>query len=387
MKKGFLLAFICTATLLFLTPEALSQTIYKEIESLKLGEKRQLKIQLPRNYDSNTDKYYPVIVVMDGDYLFEPVAGNVDFYSYWEEMPDVIVVGILQDYTRDNDTFYDDVNYLPSESGAAFFEFIGLELMPYLDEQYRTANFRIAVGHDLTANFMNYYLMKEPTLFQGYVSISPDLAPLMDERLVDRLGVAKQKIFYYLATASDDIKVLREPIIALDNQLKAIGNPNVKYYFDNFDGATHYSLVGRAIPKAMENIFSIYRPISKKEYKETLLNLPGSLYTYLVDKYATVKELFGLEDKIRINDFVAISTAMEKRNDWEGMEQLGKLARSQYPETMLGNYYLALALEKTGENKKAMRTYQNGYLLEEIAFITKDLMLDRAARIKEDFGY
>ncbi len=387
MKKGFLLAFICTATLLFLTPEALSQTIYKEIESLKLGEKRQLKIQLPRNYDSNTDKYYPVIVVMDGDYLFEPVAGNVDFYSYWEEMPDVIVVGILQDYTRDNDTFYDDVNYLPSESGAAFFEFIGLELMPYLDEQYRTANFRIAVGHDLTANFMNYYLMKEPTLFQGYVSISPDLAPLMDERLVDRLGIAKQKIFYYLATASDDIKVLREPIIALDNQLKAIGNPNVKYYFDNFDGATHYSLVGRAIPKAMENIFSIYRPISKKEYKETLLNLPGSLYTYLVDKYATVKELFGLEDKIRINDFVAISTAMEKRNDWEGMEQLGKLARSQYPETMLGNYYLALALEKTGENKKAMRTYQNGYLLEEIAFITKDLMLDRAARIKEDFGY
>ena len=387
MKRGFLLAFICTAALLFLSPNTLSQTIYKEIESLKLGEKRQLKIQLPRNYDSNSDKYYPVIVVMDGDYLFEPVAGNVDFYSYWEEMPDVIVVGILQDYTRDNDTFYDDVNYLPSESGAAFFEFIGLELMPYLDEQYRTANFRIAVGHDLTANFMNYYLMKEPTLFQGYVSISPDLAPLMDERLVDRLGVAKQKIFYYLATASDDIKVLREPIIALDSQLKAIGNPNVNYYFDNFEGATHYSLVGRAIPMAMENIFSIYRPISKKEYKETLLNLPGSLYTYLVDKYATVKELFGLEDKIRVNDFIAISTAMEKRNDWEGMEQLGKLARSQYPETMLGNYYLALALEKTGENKKAMRTYQNGYLLEEIAFITKDLMLDRAAKIKDDFGY
>lgn len=387
MKRGFLLSFVLTFALFSLSQHSFAQTIYKEIESLKLGEHRQLKIQLPRNYDSNTEKYYPVIVVMDGDYLFEPVAGNVDFYSYWEEMPDVIVVGILQDYTRDKDTFYDDVNYLPSESGAAFFEFVGLELMPYLDEQYRTADFRIAVGHDLTANFMNYYLMKEPTLFQGYVSISPDLAPLMEERLVDRLGGAKQKIFYYLATATDDIKVLREPIIALDGQLKTIGNQNVKYYFDNFEGATHYSLVGRAIPNALENIFSIYRPISKKEYKETLLNHSGSLYTYLVDKYATVKELFGLEDKIRVNDFIAISTAMEKRSDWEGMEQLGKLARSQYPETMLGNYYLALALEKTGENKKAMRTYQNGYLLEEIAFITKDLMLDRAAKIKEDFGY
>jgi predicted alpha/beta superfamily hydrolase len=384
MKKGILLAFLC----FFAFAKSLTaQTQYREIESDRLGGKRQLKIQLPRNYDGNSEKYYPVIVVMDGDYLFEPVAGNVDFYSYWEEMPDVIVVGILQDETRDDDTLYDDTNFLPTETGAAFFEFVGLELMPYLDENYRTANFRIAVGHDLTASFINYYLMKEPTLFQGYVSISPDLAPLMDERLIDRLGASKQKIFYYLATGTEDIKVLREPIKELDNQLKAIGNENLRYYYDNFDGATHYSMVGRAIPMALENIFSIYRPISKKEYKETLLNLPGSPYDYLVQKYATVKELFGLDDTIRVNDFVATSTAIEKRSDWESLERLGKLARAQYPETMLGNYYLALALEKTGETKKAMRTYQNGYLLEEISFITKDLMLDRAAKIKEDFGY
>ena len=54
---------------------------------------------------------------------------------------------------------------------------------------------------------------------------------------------------------------------------------------------------------------------------------------------------------------------------------------------MLGNYYLALSLEKAGEPKKAMRTYQNAFLLEEVSFLTKDLMLDRADKIKEDFGY
>ncbi|MFT5890632.1 MAG: putative alpha/beta superfamily hydrolase [Dokdonia sp.] len=366
---------------------SIAQTQYEEISSIKLDGGRQLKIQLPRNYESNVEKTYPVIVVLDGDYLFEPVAGNVDYYSYWEEMPEAIVVGINQVDTRDSDTYYDEVSYLPIDEGAAFFEFVGLELMPWLDEKYRTNQFRIVVGHDLTANFMNYYLMKSPALFQGYISLSPDLAPEMETRLVARLGATQQKIFYYLATATEDIRVLRETIELLNSQIKIVSNTNLKYYYDNFEGATHYSLVGRAIPRAIEEIFSIYRPISKKEYKEVLLKLDGSPYDYLIDKYTTVKQLFGLDDPIRVNDIVAVGKALQKKSNWEGMAQLGQLARKQYPDTMLGNYYLALSFEKSGEPKKAMRTYQNAYLLEEISFLTKDLMLDKADQIKADFGY
>ncbi len=370
-----------------LTTIVSAQIQYEELSSDRLGESRQLKIQLPRNYTDNPEKIYPIIVVLDGDYLFEPVAGNVDYYSYWEEMPEAIVVGINQVDTRDTDTYYDEVSYLPIDEGAAFFEFIGLELMPWLDQNYRTSTFRIIVGHDVTANFMNYYLMKEPALFQGYISLSPDLAPEMETRLVARLGASQQKIFYYLATATEDIRILRETIEPLNSQIKLVTNDNLRYYYDNFEGATHYSLVGRAIPKAIEEIFSIYRPISKKDYKEVILKLDGSPYDYLIDKYTIVKNLFGLDDKVRVNDFIAISTAMEKKSDWEGLGKLGQLARKEYPETMLGNYYIALSLEKLGEPKKAMRTYQNAYLLEEVSFLTKDLMLDKADKIKEDFGY
>lgn len=378
--------YLLTLVLLFSTTIILAQIDYKELPSEALGTTRQLKIQLPRNYDTTVEKTYPVIVVLDGDYLFEPVAGNVDYYSYWEEMPQVIVVGVNQDRDRNDDTYYDEANNLPSDTGAAFFEFLGAELMTYLDANYRTSSFRIAVGHDLTANFMNYYLMKETPLFQGYISLSPDLAPQMEERLISRLEAIQQKLFYYLATATDDISVLKDPIVQLDGQLKLVENENLQYNFDNFEGATHYSLVGRAIPKALENIFSIYRPISKKEYKEEVLK-SVSPYDYLIDKYATVKNLFGLDDPIRINDYVAIATALDKKEDWEGLELLGKLAREQYPETMLGNYYVALSLEKSGEPKKAMRVYQNAYLLDEVSFLTKDMMLERADQIKQDFGY
>ena len=48
----------------------LAQTVYESMESESLGTSRELKIQLPRNYEDNSEKYYPLIVVFDGDYLF-----------------------------------------------------------------------------------------------------------------------------------------------------------------------------------------------------------------------------------------------------------------------------------------------------------------------------
>ena len=88
-----------------------------------------------------------------------------------------------------------------------------------------------------------------------------------------------------------------------------------------------------------------------------------------------------------INDFKAISAAIEKNEAFEYYEHLGKIARKQYPETLLGLYYIARFYEETGEPKKAMRTYQSAYTLKEIAGITKDLVLEKADLIKEDFGY
>ena len=48
---------------------------------------------------------------------------------------------------------------------------------------------------------------------------------------------------------------------------------------------------------------------------------------------------------------------------------------------------MARFYEETGEPKKAMRTFQGAFDKEEVDFITVDLMLDKADKIKEDFGY
>ena len=384
MRSHFLLFF---ALFFFTQSWGQSKVVYEEFSSYKLGETRRLKIQLPRDYETNTEKSYPIVIVLDANYLFEPVAGNVDYFGYWEDMPEALVVGIMQGDSRYDDCFYDDTNFMPADRGADFFEFIGMELVPFIDANFRTAKFIIAVGHDLTASYINYYLFKDPPLFNGYIALSPDLAPMMDDRLPKRIPNIPQKLFYYLATGTDDIQDLQLVAQELNVSLSALKSDQFNYYYDNFEGATHYSLVARAIPSAIEKIFSVYRPISKQEFNDVLLKLETPVHLYLLDKYQTIANLFGIDNPIRINDFLASASACEKLKQWESLREIATLATRQYPDLILGDYYMGRYYEETGDPKRAMRTFQGGFDKEEVDFITVDLMLDKADQIKYDFGY
>ncbi|MGB1210823.1 MAG: alpha/beta hydrolase [Lacinutrix venerupis] len=380
--KNILYLFVIFFSLQF----SVAQVTYKNFNSELLGEAREIKIQLPRSYKSS-DKSYPIIVVLDGDYMFEIVAGNVEYAAYWEDIPEAIVVGINQFDKRNDDTLYSELNSLPMETGAAFFDFVGQELIPYIEKTYRTEKFKVAVGHGITANFINYYLLKEIPLFNAYVSLSPDMAPDMQAFLTERLPNITTKTFYYLATSNNDVKDIQAQTEALNTAIKGINNESVLSTFDNFEGPTHYSLPAHAIPKALEDIFFVFRPISKQEYKDTILKLEGSPVDYLVEKYETIEDLFGLNKQILINDFRAIAAAIKKTEKYEYFEALGKLARKEYPNTLLGNYYLGRFYEETGNPKKAMKTYQSAYILEEAGGITKDHVLELSEQIKADFGY
>lgn len=363
-----------------------SQILHETVNSQKLGEQREIKIQLPRNYEQNSEKRYPIVVVLDGDYLFEPVAGMVDYYSYWKDIPEMIVVGINQDGIRMEDTAYGE-NSLPADKGAKFFEFIGMELLASLDQKYRTSNFRMIVGHDFTANFINYYLLKQEPIFKGYINLSPDLAPEVANWVTDALESSESKKWFYLATSNEDIPALKSGIASFDNQLKGINNKLVSYKFEEFTGESHYSLVGKAIPSAISSMFEIYRPISTKDYNEILLQTSISPTQYLTEKYESIEELYGLKRQISINDFMAVHNAIEKTRNWEAYKDLYKLAFDHYPGTMLGTFFEARHEEETGNPKKAMRMYQNAYGQKSIAFLDADYMLEKADAIKKDFGY
>lgn len=363
---------------------AASQVTYETIESSKLGETREIKIQLPRNYDPEGDVLYPLIIVLDGDYLFEPMSGNSDYHSYWGDMPKSIVVGVNQAKKRDADLSFSDTTYFPSdEGGSQFFEFIGMELIPYINENYLTSNFRIVVGHDQSANFLNYWLFKDKPLFRGYIAFSPDLSPEMVNRLQEKLSITTEDTFYYLATADNDVKGLRDAILACNTTLSSIDNSKLHYRFDDFTDADHYSLVGLGIPKAINEIFGLYKPINKQEYKDKVLTYEEGPYAYLMKKYEDIEFFYGFEKKVVENDLRAIFAAAKKMDDIESMKSLSKLAKKEYPESMISAYYSGLYQEMNGNDRRALVEYQSGLLLEESEFLNKDILLDKIYDLQE----
>ncbi len=372
MKHFIVLLLCCT-----LSNSLLSQASYQDFESSELGATRGLKIQLPRNYDPESKAGYPLVLVLDGDYLFEPVAGNIDYQAYWEDIPDCIVVGINQSDTRNNDFHYDDANFFPTDAGAHFFDFIEKELLPFIDDTYNTSSFRIAVGHELSANFINYFLFKDPLQFRAYISLSPEFAAEMVSKLEQRLPSVEQEVFYYMATADADIKSLRTAIEASNTKLSVIENAKIHYRFDRFEDANHYSLVGRGIPKALNQIFEKYKPISRKEYKEQVLTYEGSPYDYLINKYEDIKHFYGFEKQVIENDIRAIAAASNKKDDLESLENLSKLVQKSFPESMLKAYYMGMYYEKSGSLSKALQQYQSGLMLQPSQYIDKELMLEK----------
>lgn len=367
--------------------QSYSQKITDTIVSQKLKEDREFIVSLPESYAKNKTKKYPVLILLDGDYLLDPFQGALNYGTYWDDLPEVIIVGITQNKKEErySDCTFDSETGLLEGKGERFFEFIGLELLPYIEKTYRIAPFKIIAGHDVTAGFLNYYLYKDQPLFDAYISLSPELPTRMEEIIPQRLSAINQPIFYYQATADGDMKNAKKRIIQLDSAIATIKKPNLNYLFDNFKGASHYSLVLHAIPNALYQFFGIYQPISVTEFNEKIAILPSGYVDYLIKKYDVIEKSFAIKMPIRINDFKAIEAAILKNKAYNELDALSNLAQKNYPKSMLADYELGLMFEKNGDNKKALKYYQTAYQKDEIGNLTKDMMLNKVDDLKKGF--
>ncbi len=378
MKRNILFLFFICSNAIY------SQKVTDTITSKRLNEGREITIGLPPSYQKHPNQKYPVLVLLDGDFLFDAFQGALSYGNYWDDLPEVIIVGITQNKNNERETDCAvDENGLPTEKGEAFFEFIGMELLPYIEKKYRTAPFKMIAGLDTTAGFLNCYLYKENPIFDAYISMSPELPKGMEEQLPDRLAAIEKPIFYYHSSGDGDMKKMRKRIIALDELAKKINKPTLNYRFDDFKGASHYSLVLNSIPSALYQIFSVYQPISTTEFNEKIAVLPSGYVDYLAKKYDVIEKSFALKLPIRLNDFKAIEAAILKNKAYNEFDKLAQLAKKNYPKSMLADYEMGQMYEKIGENAKAVKSYMVAYQREEIGDLTKDMMIGRADELKK----
>ncbi len=392
MIKHSLNIFLFIISINFLSSQNLDSLYVSRLNdtilSKFLNEKRSLEIQLPRSYNIELEKNYPLMIVLDGDYMFNIVAGSVDYLSYWGDIPENLVVGIKQKDSRFKDSsVFDNITHTPITSTASFYDFIVNELIPYFSKNYRISNFRIVVGQERTANFANFFLLKDNPQIRGVISISPKISENMSRYLSENLSKVNSKIVYTLSSSKKDFESIYKNVIELTASLDSIDNKNLKFESLIFDKENHYILPSVSVPNSIRKTYSIYSDIDKVEYDSIISNLNTSPIDYLKNKYQLIKDFYDEDKTISMNDFMAVEEYIEQNEFFNLYNELSELAKQEYPGTILPSYYKGRFIEETGDPKKAMYIYRSAYNMKEVKGLTKEYLLELAERIKEDFNY
>ena len=337
--------------------------IIKEFYSDELGTFRTLKIFIPKSYEDEGTKLYPLSILFDGDYIFDVYTGNAKLFTLKDKAPEQIIVGVIQGNNRYQDCEYDKVTGLPTEVSNKFYRFIHLELLEYLEINYRLSPFRTLVGNTLTANFLNYFVVENEPVFDAFININPyynpDMPSFLQNKLTDTRG---QKFYYYLNSGSYNSKEKHKRIEEVAYFLNSLDNPDVISRYDEFKNSTKTASIGQAIPAALAHIFSIYSAISQEEFALNVKHLtPPDAIAYLENKYVEIDYLFGTNMKIRERDIYAIEPIIIDQENGDYLSTFGEMINNLYPESPLSDYYIGMFYEKIGRYKQALKNYKNGY--------------------------
>ncbi|HKJ06750.1 MAG TPA: alpha/beta hydrolase-fold protein, partial [Flavobacteriaceae bacterium] len=226
---------------------------YKNFDSKALQTQRELKIYIPESYYVDEDKFYPLTIVMDAEYLFDAYVGNAKLFAATDKAPEQIIVGINQNKynERFQDCSFNKENSLPTRESEAFYQFVRGELLNYFEENYRVSPFKTVVGNTLTANFINYFFVEEYPGFNAFVSINPSYAMDMPAMLVQKVPTLKnEKIYYYLSNGPYNSKSKKEQITGTHNALKVLNKNEFLYQYDFFENSTKTAAISQSMAKA-----------------------------------------------------------------------------------------------------------------------------------------
>ena len=299
------------------------------VESKVLGEKRDLVIYLPEGYQKSQHRY-PVLYLTDGDIQGPHTAGTVDYLAKFEQMPPMIVVGIVNPAeTRVRDltiTPSDKQNPNQLENADRFLAFVENEVIPFVKQQYRTLDYQILSGTSHGGQFAINALVKRPGLFHGVIAISPSLywhknqllglteQALKSEQLPGRL---------YVSIANEE-PTMTEPYQRFAELLARNQSAKLVVSSQTFSNETHNTTVLQGQYAGLKHIFRDW-PIQEGEPK-TLADLQ--------DKFASRSKLLKTDLKIPEDKANGYAGWLQYLNRQDDALALLKWSRTNYPQSL-----------------------------------------------------
>ncbi|HMG07496.1 MAG TPA: alpha/beta hydrolase-fold protein [Mucilaginibacter sp.] len=248
--------------------------VTKKIFSAFIKDSVTVEVYLPKNY-SKTEKY-PTIYefIYDHANYIAATASNI-----WD-IPNLLVVhaeikGGNGDYKSPNLT----------DEGAKYYSFVKNELIPYISKTYNTANLRLVTGLSQGADYINYILRNDPSLFNAYLNFSLEYPIYYTPDFSSYTAKIKDTTSYFIAIANDKPERMKFANQLVDSLKKS---PYINIKREYFADASHSYSILYALPEALLFAFKDYNVIRKKHPGEALIAYYNSVLKEKTEKYGNI---------------------------------------------------------------------------------------------------
>ena len=235
--------------------EILGKTEKLFIQSIHVEDEFTIYIALPPNYPQTARKY-PLIIGLDGDNEFEPMAGIVSQAIEEEGIPPAIFVGIGYGSEAANDQKRNR-DYTPSktqgvedfETGGAeaFYQFMVKELIPELETRYQidSGNTKTLMGHSYGGLFTLYALFqkRKTNPFDKFIPVAAsfwyDSGVIFEYEAQYALEQPDLPVALYTAMGSLEGTVMVASFEEMNERLTMRAYPNLNFFYDLLHGYGH----------------------------------------------------------------------------------------------------------------------------------------------------
>jgi hypothetical protein len=248
------------------------------IHSTILNEDRKIYIHLPASDSTDVNKRFPVLYLMDGENHFELLSQYADYLSRLDvaAIPKIIVVGIpntkrvrdltptqsILNYEGKPDT---SAWYKSSGGNGLFFEFIKKELMPVIDSNYNTQQYKLFAGHSFGGISSINCMLTQPDMFDAFIAVSPSfwwdneyLLKLTEKKL--KTGAAlKKKLFYCNGNEGGSNSFFHKGLLKFDSLIAGKKLAGLDYKYTYYPNESHMTVPVVAYLDALRFIFKEYQ--------------------------------------------------------------------------------------------------------------------------------
>ncbi len=223
-----------------------------------LADNKEIYVSLPPKYHEHKQQY-PVIYVLEAEYLFASTATIIQFIANRSKMPASIVIGVATGgHAKRKEMAFE----LHGGKPEKYLKFLEKELIPKVEKKFRTNNNRTIIGLSPSNGVVFESLFSGAHLFNNYIALtthwewSPRKGISMVEQLIKTITQPDMPaVNLYMGTADDDLRYSHTQYHEAVEKLKNIGKTRVNFQVELLHQEEHYLTAISGLRNAFKLIY------------------------------------------------------------------------------------------------------------------------------------